>query len=48
MLKQNIYVLKHFVFEIKWMGKFMKIATWEWEKEIKTNFPNFSLQECNI
>ena len=30
-------------FKIKWMDKFIKDVTWEWENTIKTNFPNFSL-----
>ena len=28
--------------------KSIKDATWERENTIKTNFPNFSLQDCNV
>ena len=47
MLKQNICILIS-EFKIKWMGKSIKDATWEPEDTIKTNFPNFSLQEYNV
>ena len=30
------------------MAKFIKDATWERENTLKTNFPNFPLQECNV
>ena len=30
------------------MDKSIKDATWEQENTIKTNFPNFSLQEGNV
>ena len=35
-------------FKIKWMDKSIQDATWEREKTLTTNFPNFSLQECNV
>ena len=35
-------------FKIKWMDKSIKDATWEREKTLITNFPNFPLQECNV
>ena len=35
-------------FKIKWMDKSIKDATWEHEKTLTTNFPNFPLQECNV
>ena len=30
------------------MHKSIQDATWEREKTLTTNFPNFSLQECNV
>ena len=30
------------------MDKAIQDATWEREETLVTNFPNFSLQECNV
>ena len=35
-------------FNIKWMDKSIKDATCGREHTLKTNFPSFSLQECNV
>ena len=35
-------------FKSKWMDKSIKDATWERENTLRTNFPNFPLQECNV
>ena len=35
-------------FKIKWMDKSIKDATWKRENTLRTNFPNFPLQECNV
>ena len=35
-------------FKIKWMDKSIKDATWERENTLRTNFPNFPWQECNV
>ena len=35
-------------FKIKWMDKSIKDATWEHKNTLRTNFPNFLLQECNV
>ena len=35
-------------FKIKWTDKSIKGVKWEQEHTLKTNFPNFSLQEANV
>ena len=35
-------------YKIKWMDKSIQDATWQREQTLITNFPNFSLQECNV
>ena len=35
-------------FKIKWMDKSIKDATWERKNTLRTNFPDFPLQECNV
>ena len=35
-------------FKIKWMDKSIQDAIWERENTLRTNFPNFPLQECNV
>ena len=49
MLKQKKMCNKEIrEFKIKWMDKSVKDTTWERENTLRTNFPSFPLQECNV